>query len=84
MPIIRHGYATTRRNGSTRAYRAARATVIANATHCALCHLPFKPGDPIETDHVVAHADGGTDTITNLRPTHRHCNRKRGRGGVSN
>lgn len=80
MPIIRHGYATTRRNGSTRAYRQARAHTIANATHCAICRRPFEPGDLVETDHRVPVARGGVDSIGNLRATHRYCNRARGVG----
>src|SRR5437773_1574501 len=36
--IIRSGYSTAaRRNGSTRAYRRARAEVLDGATHCHLC-----------------------------------------------
>lgn len=80
MPITRSGYATRRRNGSTRAYRQARANVLAGATHCAICGQPFTPADLIEADHIIAHADNGTHALTNLRAVHRTCNRRRGRG----
>jgi len=87
MPITRSGYATRRRNGSTRAYRQARAHVLAGATHCGICHQPFTPGDIVEADHIIAHADNGPDTPDNLRAVHRTCNNLRGRsaslrGGV--
>lgn len=80
MPITRHGYTKQKRNGSTRAYRNARAHALAAATHCGICHQPFQPGDPIEADHIIARADNGTHDATNLRPVHRTCNRRRGRG----
>ena len=79
MPITRHGYATRKRNGSTRAYRKARAQALAGATHCHICGLPFAVGDHVEADHIRAHADNGTHAPSNLRPVHRTCNRRRGR-----
>lgn len=79
MPITRSGYATRKRNGSTRAYRQARAQVLAGATHCAICGQPATPLDPLEADHIVSHADNGTDHPANLRAVHRTCNRRRGR-----
>lgn len=82
MPIVRSGYATHTRNGSTRAYRQARANAIANATHCAICHQPLTPGDPIDAHHTNAYADHGHGQ---LAPTHAHCNRSLGRsngGGI--
>lgn len=79
MPITRSGYSTRpRRNGSTRAYRQARAQALNGDTHCAICHQPFQPGQPIEADHRVPHSHGGADTTDNLRAVHRHCNRARG------
>jgi len=69
-----------RRRGSTHAYRKQRAITLANATACALCGRPFTADDPAETDHIVAHADGGTHAASNLRAAHRSCNRRRGRG----
>lgn len=79
MPITRSGYAKQRRNGSTRAYRQARAQALTGATHCAICHQPLG-SQPVEADHIVAVADNGTHHPNNLRPVHQTCNRRRGRG----
>jgi hypothetical protein len=76
MPITRSGYATHRRNGSTRAYRKHRALTLAGATHCHICGHPPTPNDPLEADHIFAYADFGQGP---LRPAHRSCNNKRGR-----
>jgi 5-methylcytosine-specific restriction endonuclease McrA len=81
MPIIRSGYATQTRNGSTRAYRKQRAIALAMAYHCALCGKPPTPTDPLVADHIVAHAYGGSDHASNLRAVHRLCNARRGTGG---
>lgn len=78
MPIIRHGYATQRRNGSTRTYRKARATTLTQETICAICHLPETHDDPFVSAHITAHAYGGSDQRTNLRAAHRSCNAKQG------
>lgn len=75
MPITRSGYAQHKRNGSTRAYRKARAQALANATHCAICRKPLG-NEPTEADHLHAHADNGPGP---LRAVHRSCNRQRGR-----
>ena len=79
MPIIRHGYAVARNRDSAERARNRRL-VTSTATHCAICHVAFTPGDIIEADHIVSVADGGTHAISNLRATHRTCNRRRGRG----
>lgn len=80
MPITRSGYAQRKRNGSTRAYRKARAQVLANATRCHICGQPPTNTDPLVADHIVPVADNGTDHPSNLRPVHRSCNARRGRG----
>ncbi len=81
--IIRSGYATTpRRNGSTRAYRQARAAILLHADRCHICGELPTDSDPLEADHIIPHGDGGTDHPSNLRPAHRSCNRRRGRGGA--
>jgi len=78
MPIIRSGYATQRRNGSTRAYRKARAQVLAEEHLCARCHKPGSADDPLVAGHITAHAYGGTDTRDNLTAMHASCNNKLG------
>lgn len=84
MPIIRHGYSTTpRRKGSTNAWRKARAQVLVAAKYtCAICGQPARHDDPLEVDHIIPHAYGGTDHPHNLRAAHRTCNRRRGTGGA--
>ena len=78
MPIIRHGYATHTRKGSTRAWRKAR--LEASNTHCPLCGHPILEADPVDVDHKIPYAYGGTDHPSNLRRTHMACNRARGTG----
>jgi len=61
------------------AYRAAREQVLAEEDRCWLCHEPGDERDPLEADHVVPKAHGGTDDRSNLRAAHRSCNRRRAR-----
>lgn len=75
MPITRSGYATQRRNGSTRAHRKARAQLLATEHVCWLCHKPGTPTNPLEAGHVTAHADLGTE----MHAVHKSANRKLGR-----
>jgi RNA-directed DNA polymerase len=44
---------------------------------CALCRIPFQPGESIETDHIIPRNRGGTDDITNKRLVHPWCHRQR-------
>ena len=74
MPIIRHGY-SVRPNRDSQWRARARNIIRTNATFCHLCGQPFVNGDHIEADHIIPIAKGGNDSITNLRPTHRYCNR---------
>ena len=78
MPIIRSGYATQRRNGSTRAYRKARAQTLAEETTCARCGQPGTAEDPLVAGHVIAHAYGGSNDRSNLRAMHASCNNQLG------
>ena len=81
MPIIRHGYGDApKRNGSTRAYRKARAAILMFADRCHICGELPTDTDPLVADHITPHADGGSHDPHNLRPAHRSCNARRGRG----
>lgn len=86
MPILKSGYASTRRNGSTRRHRTARALTLAEEHVCWICGRPGTTDDPLTADHVVAHSAGGADDRENYRAAHASCNRQRGnapaRGGV--
>lgn len=48
---------------------------------CHLCHEPIdytlRSPDPysFEIDHVIPRDKGGTDTLDNVAPAHRRCNR---------
>jgi RNA-directed DNA polymerase len=44
---------------------------------CALCRIPFNPGESIETDHIIPRSRGGTDDINNKRLVHPWCHRQR-------
>jgi 5-methylcytosine-specific restriction endonuclease McrA len=50
------------------------------AGRCYLCHEPGDERDPLEVDHVIPRAQGGTDDRSNLHAGHRLCNRRRGQG----
>jgi RNA-directed DNA polymerase len=40
---------------------------------CAYCGLYFKPGDVLESDHIIPRHLGGDDRLMNLQLLHRHC-----------
>lgn len=44
---------------------------------CGLCHQPIAPGEPMEFDHIVPIASGGSHTLSNLQLAHVRCNRRR-------
>jgi hypothetical protein len=71
VPIIRSGYATRRRNGSTRAHRQARAETLATELVCAFCGEGERAGDPWEAHHVIPAGIGGPDTRANYGKTPR-------------
>jgi hypothetical protein len=45
---------------------------------CGICGQPMLPDDPIHWDHVHCEALDGPHHFTNLRPTHKACNLKKG------
>lgn len=51
--------------------------------NCGFCRLPLADG-PIDVDHVVQRAAGGSDELPNLRLAHRRCNRIAGGKSVWN
>jgi hypothetical protein len=54
-------------------YQRRRQQVIAGATHCHICKQPFRGGEAIEADHLLA---GIADSP--LAAAHRLCNQRRG------
>jgi 5-methylcytosine-specific restriction endonuclease McrA len=46
--------------------------------HGRICHICGQ-GGATEVDHVVPLARGGSDTMDNLRPAHRHCHQAKTR-----
>ena len=40
---------------------------------CNQCNLTFKPGDKIETDHIIPRQAGGKKLKDNLQLLHKHC-----------
>jgi 5-methylcytosine-specific restriction protein A len=58
-------------------WRRISAKVIARATVCHWCGLPFTREDPATADHIVPKAKGGTNDEQNLVGAHRSCNSRR-------
>jgi 5-methylcytosine-specific restriction protein A len=77
----------TSRTGTSQYKKARKRTLhLAKAqgiTHCPYCgteldyDVSLKPNSA-ETDHVIAHARGGQDTVENLAVCCRHCNQSKG------
>lgn len=44
---------------------------------CALCPIPFVPGEDRETDHIIPKEQGGTDDLSNKRLGHPWCHHQR-------
>jgi len=44
---------------------------------CALCRIPFRAGETIETDHIIPRSQGGADDLSNKRLVHPWCHRQR-------
>lgn len=63
---------------ATAAHRAARRQLLATATHCWRCGKPFTPTDPLQADHILPRALGGTDTPNNYGAAHQSCNARAG------
>lgn len=62
--------------------RAIKKAQAEGLTHCPLCGRgldytnPYRP-ESAEADHIVSHANGGEDSIYNVRVICRDCNVKR-------
>jgi 5-methylcytosine-specific restriction enzyme A len=52
-------------------WEARRARVLREEPNCRLCGTPAT-----DVDHIVAHADGGTDDRSNLRSLCRDCHKQ--------
>jgi 5-methylcytosine-specific restriction protein A len=52
-------------------WQETRARVLREQPRCAECRRPAT-----DVDHIVAHADGGTDDRSNLRPLCNPCHKK--------
>lgn len=71
------------KHNSSRAFRDRRKAVLRGSQVCWLCQQPIdsslKWPDPMSgsADHILPVSRGGTDSISNLRPSHLGCNIKR-------
>jgi 5-methylcytosine-specific restriction endonuclease McrA len=63
-----------KRGGSTRAWRRRRQYILQRDHY--LCHYCGAPAT--EVDHVIPHARGGSDAISNLVASCRPCNLSKG------
>ena len=85
-PRARAGSAKAKAVHSKRggAHRAARAEVLANATHCFHCSrpisddLPMGHPDKAEADHIIPVSLGGPNVVENYVPSCHTCNSSRG------
>lgn len=72
------------RTGNRR-YRRERAAILKGDVVCWLCGQPIDKAlawpDPMSAsaDHVLPHADGGSDSRQQMKPAHLGCNSRRGR-----
>jgi 5-methylcytosine-specific restriction endonuclease McrA len=57
---------------------AEQWTAATLAAYGDTCHLCRQPG-ATQADHLTPRSHGGPDTLANLRPAHKHCNRARDR-----
>lgn len=80
-------------NRSDRRYRANRARILKGAPVCWICGKRINTAEPQFTvdengrrqlnpnaptaDHVIAVAKGGSDELSNLRPSHALCNMRK-------
>lgn len=79
MPIIKHGY-SPRPNKDSYARAKQRKSILNAVDTCAVCGMPGRRDDPLEVDHIIPIAEGGSDELWNLRVVHRSFNRSRGGG----
>ncbi len=71
---MKHFPARVERNGSSRAWRALRAQVLARDRYT--CRECGKPAEHV--DHIISVASGGTDHPSNVRALCAPCNLRRG------
>ena len=72
--VMKHFPPRIERNGSSRAWRALRAQVLARDRYtCQECGAPAE-----HVDHITPVASGGTDHPGNLRALCAHCNLAKG------
>lgn len=77
-----------RRFGGNHVFYTVNEVIETYGTHCHLCGLPVDMTAPratwkkgweygLQIDHVIRLADGGDDTLENVRPAHGLCNMKK-------
>ena len=64
--------------------RATNLTELVYATYEPVCHLCLKPiaDNERSVDHVIPRSMGGTDELSNCRPSHQRCNSARGNRSI--
>ncbi|MFB9721195.1 AAA family ATPase [Planobispora longispora] len=58
-------------------HQQAATLILAEATECAICHLPPAPGDPLTAGHIDDRQIGGGNELANYQPEHLSCNSRK-------
>lgn len=56
-----------------------KVVLEAHGMFCHICQTPIASRADLEFDHVIPIARGGSHTYGNVRPSHRTCNRRKGK-----
>jgi RNA-directed DNA polymerase len=77
-PALRHYWTERKQHQVSRETYAKERLMLhqRQGYRCALCTIPFVPGEDIETDHILLRSQGGTDAMTNKRLVHPWCHRQ--------
>jgi 5-methylcytosine-specific restriction enzyme A len=67
---------SSRRTRTTNGWQQQRNARKIIRAHAGICHICHQPG-ALETDHIIALAEGGADTPANMAPIHHDCHQRK-------